>query len=116
MALLANGADPSLKSVNGATAADWARQAGQEEVAAILQEHMDSEQAASKVAAEAAALSDYQANMNPTSVDPHLTEFPAGITSIIPARVVLGVESCRARQGEMGSGFFGWTAGSCERR
>ncbi len=36
------------------------RLAGHAEVAAILQEHIDSEQAALRVAAEAAALSDYQ--------------------------------------------------------
>lgn len=60
MALLANGADPSLKSANGAVAAEWAQQAGFQEVADVLQEHLESEQAASRVAAEAAALSDYQ--------------------------------------------------------
>lgn len=60
MALLANGADPSLKSTNGARAAEWAQQAGYQEVADILQEHAEAEQAASKVAAEAAALSSYQ--------------------------------------------------------
>lgn len=63
MALLANGADPNLKSMNGARAAEWAQQAGFQEVADILQEHAEAEQAASKVAAEAAALSSYQVRL-----------------------------------------------------
>ena len=68
MALLANGADPSLKSTNGAVAAEWAQQAGFQEVADVLQEHLESEQAASRVAAEAAALSDYQVETDPSIV------------------------------------------------
>ncbi|KAK9845024.1 hypothetical protein WJX74_009802 [Apatococcus lobatus] len=69
MALLANGADPSLKSTNGAVAAEWAQRAGYQEVADILQEHTEAEQAASKVAAEAAALSDYQSLTDADEVD-----------------------------------------------
>jgi ATP-dependent RNA helicase DHX36 len=73
-ALLANGADPTVRARSGATARDCAAQCGHAEVVELLDDFAAQAAAADELASSALALSHYQANTDADDVDLGLLE------------------------------------------